>query len=142
MRNEINVTPLVDVVLVLLIIFMVVTPMLHRGVKIDLPESTRPEKRPDTGEQIIVSVATDKHVYIDTDDVTGDKLVDAVKAELQKKKPDGTNRDVHVKGDRRLTYGEVRKVLERLHQAGAESIALGTEEHVASGAAAAGEPGG
>src|SRR5215831_468902 len=55
-RSEINVTPLVDVVLVLLIIFMVVTPMLHRGVKIDLPETAHHEKKQDSGEILIVTV--------------------------------------------------------------------------------------
>ena len=62
-RADINVTPLVDVVLVLLIIFMVVTPMLHRGVKIDLPETAHHAQRQDTGEQLIVSVRADG-VYI------------------------------------------------------------------------------
>src|SRR5712691_10567770 len=78
-KNEINVTPLVDVVLVLLIIFMVVTPMLGRGVKIDLPKAQNPETRPDTGEQIIVSVADDKSVYIDTNAVSGPALVESVR---------------------------------------------------------------
>src|SRR5690349_17078827 len=54
-RSDINVTPLVDVVLVLLIIFMVVTPMLHRGVKIELPETANHAKKQDTGEQLVVS---------------------------------------------------------------------------------------
>src|SRR6478672_7484679 len=58
-RSEINVTPLVDVVLVLLIIFMVVTPMLHRGVKIELPETVHHEKKQDSGELLIVSVRGD-----------------------------------------------------------------------------------
>src|SRR5438046_984249 len=68
-RADINVTPLVDVVLVLLIIFMVVTPMLHRGVKIDLPETAHHAQRQDTGEQLIVSVRPDG-VYIETDRVS------------------------------------------------------------------------
>jgi biopolymer transport protein ExbD/biopolymer transport protein TolR len=127
-RSEINVTPLVDVVLVLLIIFMVVTPMLSRGVKLDLPTAQAPEKKQDTGEQIIVSITKDKRLYIDTEPVDDDKLITAVKIALFKKKPDGSMRDVHVKGDRELSYGDVRKVLERLHEAGAAQIALGAEE--------------
>ena len=59
--SEINVTPLVDVVLVLLIIFMVVTPMLSRGVKVDLPETTNHEKKHDTGEQIIALMRKMQH---------------------------------------------------------------------------------
>jgi biopolymer transport protein TolR len=127
-KNDINVTPLVDVVLVLLIIFMVVTPMLSRGVAIDLPVTKHHEKRPDTGEQIIVSVAVDGRVYVDTDAVSDERLVSTVREALGTRKADGTPRDIHVKGDRRLTYGEVRKVLERIHEAGAPSVAIGTEE--------------
>lgn len=127
-RSEINVTPLVDVVLVLLIIFMVVTPMLTRGMKLELPEALHPEKRPDTGDQIVVSVTEDHNVYIDTEQVPNDRLVELVRHALAKKRSDGGEREVHVKGDRRLSYGDVRKVLERLHEAGAGQIALGADE--------------
>ncbi len=68
MKNEINVTPLVDVVLVLLIIFMVVTPMLHRGVKIDLPTTANHEKKQDTGEQLVVGIR-DEGTYIETEKI-------------------------------------------------------------------------
>jgi len=65
-RADINITPLVDVVLVLLIIFMVVTPMLHRGVQIKLPETVHHDQRQDTGEQLIVSGELEiSDVYVD-----------------------------------------------------------------------------
>ncbi|MCC7382521.1 MAG: biopolymer transporter ExbD [Deltaproteobacteria bacterium] len=127
MKNEINVTPLVDVVLVLLIIFMVVTPMLSRGVAVDLPETKHHEKRNDTGSQVVVSIAKDGRIYVDADPVTEDEIGARLRRELDQKAKGG-ERLIHVKGDRRLTYGEVRKVLERIHEAGAAQVALGTEE--------------
>ena len=126
-KNEINVTPLVDVVLVLLIIFMVVTPMLHRGVHVDLPVTSNHEKKQDTGEQIVVTVALDKKSYVETDLVDDEALVSHVRKLLTKRGSEGI-REVHVKADRRLDYGTVRKVLERIHDAGAPNVALGTED--------------
>src|SRR4029078_7422698 len=72
-RSEINVTPLVDVVLVLLIIFMVVTPMLNRGVKVELPITAHHEKKQDSGELLVVTVRNDG-TYIETDRLEGDLL--------------------------------------------------------------------
>jgi biopolymer transport protein ExbD len=124
MKTEINVTPLVDVVLVLLIIFMVVTPMLSRGVKVDLPETIHHEKKQDTGEQIVVSIAADGTVFVGSDPGKGEQIVTLVHKAM------GTNmgREVHVKGDKSLEYGQVREVLELIHEAGASKVALGTEE--------------
>jgi len=126
-KNEINVTPLVDVVLVLLIIFMVVTPMLSRGAKVQLPETVHHDQRQDTGDQIVVSVTADGHAFVDTEAKEGDELVRALRKELGKKSSEGGARPVHVKADRSLTYGEVRKVLERIHEAGALQVALGSD---------------
>jgi biopolymer transport protein TolR len=121
-KSEINVTPLVDVVLVLLIIFMVVTPMLHRGVKIELPETAHHEKRTDSGEQLVVSV-TPSGVYIETDKLEGDGLEARLRQELKV-----TSRPVHIRADKSTRYGDVRKVLEQVHAAGAVSVGLGSEE--------------
>jgi biopolymer transport protein TolR len=122
-RSEINVTPLVDVVLVLLIIFMVVTPMLHRGVKIDLPETTHHDKKQDSGELLVVSVRGDG-TYIETDRLEGDLLDARLRQELKI-----TSRPVLVRADKAMRYGDVRKVLERVHGAGAVSVSLATDEH-------------
>src|ERR1700748_887487 len=90
-KNDINVTPLVDVVLVLLIIFMVVTPMLHRGVHVDLPVTSNHDKKQDTGEQLVVSVKCEKFedkehcgtsaTYIETDRIPDEELVSRVRKE-------------------------------------------------------------
>ena len=122
-RSEINVTPLVDVVLVLLIIFMVVTPMLHRGVKIDLPETVHHDKKQDSGELLVVSVRGDG-TYIETDRLEGDLLDTRLRQELKV-----TSRPVLVRADKAMRYGDVRKVLERVHGAGAISVSLATDEH-------------
>jgi len=121
-KNEINVTPLVDVVLVLLIIFMVVTPMLHRGVHVQLPETKNHEKKQDTGEQLVVSVRKDG-VYIETEKLEGESLMTRLRQELKT-----ASRPVHIRADKSLKYGDVRKVLEQLHDAGALQVALGTDE--------------
>jgi biopolymer transport protein TolR len=124
MRSEINVTPLVDVVLVLLIIFMVVTPMLSRGVKVNLPETLHHEKKQDTGEQIVVGISDDGKVFVGTEPAEGDAIIKLIQKEM------GANpsREVHVKADRKLEYGKVRETLERIHAAGAAHVALGTDE--------------
>ncbi len=122
-RSEINVTPLVDVVLVLLIIFMVVTPMLSRGVDVDLPETVHHEKKQDSGEQIVVSIAGDGRVYVGEKEANETTMI-----ALMRKALSGKSHEVHVKADKKLEYGKVRAVLERIHEAGAAQVALGTNE--------------
>ena len=124
-RSDINVTPLVDVVLVLLIIFMVVTPMLHRGVAIELPETQHHARKNDTGEQLIVSVRADG-VYIEADKLEGEKLDTRLRVELS-----STSRAVHVRADRGLRYGDVRKVLLQIHAIGPNAVSLATDERKA-----------
>jgi biopolymer transport protein ExbD len=121
-RSEINVTPLVDVVLVLLIIFMVVTPMLNRGVKVELPITAHHNKKQDAGELLVVTVRADG-TYIETDRLSGELLDLRLRQELKV-----ASRPVHVRADRSLRYGDVRKVLEQVHAAGATAVALATDE--------------
>jgi biopolymer transport protein ExbD/biopolymer transport protein TolR len=122
-RSDINVTPLVDVVLVLLIIFMVVTPMLHRGVDLELPKTANHSTRQDTGEQIVVSVRADG-VYIEADKVDVEKLASLLEAQLK-----NGNHPVNVKADKSLKFGEVRKVLEQVHASGATQVNMETKEN-------------
>ena len=123
-KGDINVTPLVDVVLVLLIIFMVVTPMITSGVQVDLPKTTHHDKKPDDGKDIIISIDKDKAVYVSGAKVPLDNLVRVIQ-EQKRKFPE---KALYVKGDNRATYGIVREVMEKLHQTGAEDIMLGTDE--------------
>src|SRR5262245_60811823 len=123
MKSDINVTPLVDVVLVLLIIFMVVTPMLHRGVDLELPKTNNHSTRQDTGEQIVVSVRQDG-VYVEADKVDVEKLSGIIEAQLK-----NGARPVNVKADKGMKFGEVRKVLEAVHASGAMQVNMETKEN-------------
>jgi biopolymer transport protein ExbD len=123
-RAEINVTPLVDVTLVLLIIFMVVTPMIVRGVSVDLPLTSHHDRKNDDNKDLIVSVNARGDVYLDADKVAPGGLTAAV-AEGRRRYPD---KGVFVKADRRIRYGTAREVMEAVHRAGIEDVQLGTEE--------------
>ena len=122
--SEINVTPFVDVVLVLLIIFMVVTPMLQRGVDVLLPLSAHHQDKKDTGEQIIISVTEGGVVYLGQDRVDLVSLVKRLRLLLSQRPAP----PVFVKGDRRIQFKIVREVLEACHKAGAAGVSLATEK--------------
>src|SRR5258706_8374479 len=103
-NSEINVTPLVDVVLVLLIIFLVITPLLQRGVPIDLPGTVHHTKHQDNGEQLVVSVRADG-IYINADKLDAERLRERVEQAMKS----NSRRAVHIRADRSLSYGTVRK---------------------------------
>jgi biopolymer transport protein TolR len=119
-RGDINVTPLVDVCLVLLIIFMVVTPMLQKGVDVALPETIDPAKMPENQKQLAVSVKRDGTVFVKDNWVTEDKLPATLK-EIHDSNPDKT---IIVKGDKRLKYKDVRKVMRIINEAGFTRVGL------------------
>ena len=123
-KNDINVTPLVDVVLVLLIIFMVITPMLQRGKDVKLPQSKSIDEENKDSDPIILSVTKDKHIYIESSEYDKDTFTPALKAELEAK----PGRKLLLKGDNVLEVGDVREVMELARKAGAKSVALGVEE--------------
>ena len=106
-KSDINVTPLVDVVLVLLIIFMVVTPMLQRGKDVVLPKSRVVDKDPGSGDPLILSVTSDKRVWVDKEAYDAAGLEQRLKDEVIK----DPNRPFLLKGDSRVTVGEARKAL-------------------------------
>jgi biopolymer transport protein TolR len=130
-RGDINVTPLVDVCLVLLIIFMVVTPLLQKGVDVALPETQAPEKMPENSKQLTVSIKADGTVYVQQNWIP-DKDLEARFADIHTNKPDST---VVVKGDRRLKYKQVRKVMQMLNEAGFTRVGLVTDKETRGGAA-------
>jgi len=130
-RSDINVTPLVDVCLVLLIIFMVVTPLLQKGVNVTLPATTDPEKMPENEKQLEVSIKADGNVFIGQNWVTNDNLPSTLK-EVYETNPE---RQVVVKGDKSLKYKEVRKVMRLINEAGFTRVGLITEKRETGGAA-------
>jgi biopolymer transport protein TolR len=127
-RSEINVTPLVDVCLVLLVIFMVVTPILQAGVKVDLPKTKVADPLPDNQTQIRVSIAEDGTVYVREAPVA-DSALAATLAALHEAEPD---REVIVRGDRHLQYEKVSEVLTLISAAGFERVGLVTEKRQAA----------
>ena len=127
-KNEINITPLVDVVLVLLIIFMVITPMLQRGKTVELPKASTKEESTKDADPIILSVTPDKKTYVEQDafDEAG------LEASLRSKLDALPGRKILLKGDNSLNVGDVRHVMEIARKAGAKGIALGVEQEKGS----------
>jgi biopolymer transport protein TolR len=123
-KSDINVTPLVDVVLVLLIIFMVVTPMLQRGKDVVLPKSKVVDKDPGTGDPLILSITTDKKVWVDKESYDPARLEQRLRDEVIS----NPNRAFLLKGDSRVTVGEVRKVMAIARKAGARGVRVAVEQ--------------
>ena len=124
-RSDINVTPLVDVVLVLLIIFMVITPMLQRGKHVELPKAKHAAQNKAQGpEPMFVSVTSDGKVYVESDKqpASPEQLVDAMRSAVAEGKR------VMIKADVNTDYGAVRPVLERASKAKLKGVQLAAEE--------------
>jgi biopolymer transport protein TolR len=130
LNSDINVTPLVDVCLVLLIIFMVVTPMLQKGVPVNLPVTQDPEKTPDTEKQLQISVKADGSVYVGPNVVRLDQVQSQLE-EIHSRTPD---REIAVKGDRLTKYGTVLDVLKACREVGFNDVGLIAQPKKAGGA--------
>jgi biopolymer transport protein ExbD len=124
-KSDINVTPLVDVVLVLLIIFMVVTPMIASGVAVDLPKTAHHSRKPDDGKDIIVSVTEDKRYFVGTTRVQRLADLGTVIKNERRRFPE---KSIFVKGDARAPFGTVREAMQALQAAEISDVVLGTEE--------------
>ena len=120
---DINVTPMVDVMLVLLIVFMVAAPLLTVGVPIDLPE-TRAKALQSDKDPLTVTVAMDGKVYLQDQEIPIDELV----AKLQAIASEGYEERIFVRGDNKVGYGAVMQVMGRLNAAGFKRIGLVTDQ--------------
>jgi biopolymer transport protein ExbD len=119
---DINVTPMVDIMLVLLIIFMVVTPLLQKGVSVDLARTRnqRDMKEADRDDAIIIAVTRDGKIFLHDEALTKDRLNEKVKDLLTAK----VDKTVYVRSDRRAKYGEVVDVVDIVRAAGVDSLGL------------------
>ena len=122
--SEINVTPMVDVMLVLLIIFMVSAPLLTVGVPIDLPQSEAKSLENDK-EPLTVSVNDKGQVFLQNAEIPADDLVAKLKAVAEAR--GGTDARIFLRGDKKVDYGAMMKVMGRLSGAGFNKVALVTE---------------
>lgn len=120
----INVTPLADVMLVLLIIFMVITPMLQKGVDVRLPAAEYPTDHPDNEDAVTVAVRLDNTLYVNMIPVAESEIVTRLTAEFENK----SERILFLKADEGLAYSDVLRVMDLCRDAGADEIGLITEE--------------
>ena len=125
-NSDINVTPMVDVMLVLLIIFMVITPMLQKGTSVDMVKTDNPTPMPDADKEdaLLVSITKDGLLYFANDKVSPEKLTDLVKDKLTNR----TDKRVFVKADARAQYGVVTDVVDNVRSAGVDELGLLTEQ--------------
>jgi biopolymer transport protein TolR len=123
-KSDINVTPLVDVVLVLLIIFMVVTPMLQRGKDVVLPRSRAVDEVVGGGDPLVLSVTSDRRVWVDEDSYDEAGLEARLRAEIAAH----PTRPFLLKGDARVTVGDIRRVMATARRAGARGVRIAVEQ--------------
>ncbi len=117
--SQINVTPFVDVMLVLLIIFMVTAPFLTQGLKIDIPETKTVQTLPRDKDKIVISVDKNKKIYIDKYKVDIKNLSKYLKRLISKR-----NQMVFLKADKNISYGYIVKIMGNIKQAGVEKLGI------------------
>ena len=118
--SEINIIPLVDVVLVLLVIFMVTAPMLHRGIDITLPQSSSNTIKPD--ERLIISIESDEAIYIGKDRVT----IINLRKRLHEARALSPLVSVYLRADSKISYGRIVQVMDEVKRAGIERLGMVT----------------
>ena len=124
----INVTPMADVMLVLLIIIMLIAPLLQKGIDVTLPEASYPADKPENDAQTVLGVDKDGRYFVDQQPVLENELLIRVQAALDRK----LERIVLIKADTDTTYGDVMALLDQLQRAGIEDIGLITERKIGS----------
>ena len=122
-KNDINITPLVDVVLVLLIIFMVITPMLQRGRDVHLPKAQQIAKDESKSDPLVLSVTPDRKIWVETAQFDENTVEEKIASEIAAE----PNKRVLLKGDEALTVGAVRELMDHAKKAGAKSVELAVE---------------
>jgi biopolymer transport protein TolR len=130
LKADINVTPLVDVMLVLLIIMMLIAPLLQQGVAVTMPEASNTGEKPDTQDQTVVAIDSRGAFYVNALPVTADNLIPQVQRVLEDKK----EKIVYLKGDKDAKYSAIMDAMDAFRKAQIENIALITEKKNKPGA--------
>jgi len=133
-KSDINVTPLVDVMLVLLIIMMLIAPLLNKQVNVTMPQAANTTDKPDTSDQTVVFIDAQGRLYIGSTEFRESDLIDQLKKALE----DKTEKIVYLKGDQDAPYGAIMKMMDALRGAQIESVGLITEPKKDANAAAKG----
>jgi biopolymer transport protein ExbD len=129
LKADINVTPLVDVMLVLLIIMMLIAPMLQKGVDVKLPQAANSADKPETQEQTVVGIDANKQFYLNSVRVREDDLAQKVTEALESKK----EKIVLIKADVDAPYGSIMAAMDKLRAAQVENVGLITERKMGQG---------
>jgi biopolymer transport protein ExbD len=124
LKADINVTPLVDVMLVLLIIMMLIAPMLQKGVAVQMPEASNTTDKPDTDQQTVVAIDSANQFWVNGLQYPKDQFAEKVKAALE----DKTEKVVLIKGDKDASYGAIMQAMDDLRKVQIEDIGLITEK--------------
>jgi len=124
--SDINVTPMVDVMLVLLIIFMVITPMLQKGVSVDLAKVNNPESMPDADKEdaLVVAIMRDGKIFFGNDQTPPDQLTQKVKDRLASR----VDKRIFIRADARAKFGSVVSVVDNVRAAGVDQLGLLTDQ--------------
>jgi len=133
--STINVTPLVDVMLVLLIIMMIVAPMLQQGVAVKLPVAANTEPKPETADQTVLAIGRNKELYLNARPITEGELATKLNEILENKK----EKIVLIKADEEVEYSAVMGAMDQLRLAGIEDIGLVTDPKIRPGQTAGGK---
>lgn len=126
LKADINVTPLVDVMLVLLIIMMLIAPMLQQGVSVKLPQASNSADKPETQDQTVVAVTSDRRIYLNGVPMQEAELGTRVITLMETKK----EKVVLIKGDEEAPYSAIMSAMDRLREANIENIGLITERKI------------
>ena len=128
-KSDINVTPLVDVMLVLLIIMMLIAPMLQKGVDVRLPQAGNSSDKPETQGQTVLAVTADKRYYVNGIQTPESELLTRIQSALEDQK----EKIVLIKGDTDAPYSSIMSIMDRLREAQIENVGLITEKKLMAG---------
>ena len=128
-KSDINVTPMVDVILVLLIIMMLIAPMLQQGVDLRLPQAANSVDKPETSGQTVLSITNDRRFYVNSVQVAETEMLVRIQRALEETR----ERIVLIKGDEDATYGSIMTVMDELRRVGIEDVGLIVDRRLRAG---------